>query len=195
MSQIFHLVLATYRSIFTYVFQNYFADIGAIIRFRQCQWNNPAIYGSMNHLIPLKLIIQPNKEKSQTKLYAYFMGCTSTIPLLLRHNERDSVSNHQRLYCLLNRLFRRRSKKTSKLRVTCHCAGNSPVTGEFPAQRAIMLSCVPTPSSPRHLPQFQCFYDDRFYNEKQWLTRAVPRDTAMPNEDLRDTGNGCDQNP
>ena len=33
-------------------------------------------------------------------------------------------------------LFRRRSKKTSKLRVTGLCEGNSPVTGEFPAQRA-----------------------------------------------------------
>ena len=31
---------------------------------------------------------------------------------------------------------RRRSKKISKLRVTGICAGNSPVTGEFPAQRA-----------------------------------------------------------
>ena len=31
---------------------------------------------------------------------------------------------------------RRRSKKTSKLRATCLCAGNSPVTGEFPTQRA-----------------------------------------------------------
>ena len=38
--------------------------------------------------------------------------------------------------CLLDRLFRRRSKKTSKLRVTGVCAGNSPVTGEFPSQRA-----------------------------------------------------------
>ena len=33
-------------------------------------------------------------------------------------------------------VFRRRSKKTSKLRDTCLCEGNSPVTGEFPAQRA-----------------------------------------------------------
>ena len=33
-------------------------------------------------------------------------------------------------------LFRPRSKKTSKLRVNGLCAGNSPVTGEFPAQRA-----------------------------------------------------------
>ena len=32
-----------------------------------------------------------------------------------RHNGHDSVSNHQPHDCLLNRLFRRRSKKTSKL--------------------------------------------------------------------------------
>ena len=37
---------------------------------------------------------------------------------------------------LLTRLFRRRSKKTSKLRVTGLCAGNSPGTGEFPTQMA-----------------------------------------------------------
>ena len=43
-----------------------------------------------------------------------------------RHNDHDGVSNHQPHGCLLNRLFRRRSKKTSKLRVTGLCAGNSP---------------------------------------------------------------------
>ena len=53
-----------------------------------------------------------------------------------RHNGRDGISNHQPHHCLLNRLFRRRSKKASKLRVTGRCAGNSPVTGEFPAQMA-----------------------------------------------------------
>ena len=53
-----------------------------------------------------------------------------------RHNEPDGVSNHQPPDCLLNRLFRHRWKKTSKLRVTGVCAENSPVTGEFPAQRA-----------------------------------------------------------
>ena len=53
-----------------------------------------------------------------------------------RHNGRDSVPNHQPHDCLLNRLFRRRSKKTSKLRVTGLCAGKSPRTGEFPAQVA-----------------------------------------------------------
>ena len=52
------------------------------------------------------------------------------------HNGRDGISNHQPHDCLLNRLFRRRSKKTFKLRVTGLCARNSPVTGEFPAQMA-----------------------------------------------------------
>ena len=37
---------------------------------------------------------------------------------------------------LTNGLFRRRSKKTSKLRVTGLCEGNSPGTGDFPAQMA-----------------------------------------------------------
>ena len=44
--------------------------------------------------------------------------------------------SHRRLGCLLNSLFRRRSKKTSKLRVTGLCEGNPPVTGGFPSQRA-----------------------------------------------------------
>ena len=44
-----------------------------------------------------------------------------------RHNGRDGISNHQPHDCLLNRLFRRRSKKTSKLRVTGLWVGNSPV--------------------------------------------------------------------
>ena len=52
------------------------------------------------------------------------------------HNERDDVSNHQLHNCLLKRVFSRRSKKTSKLRVTGLCEWNSPVPGEFPAQGA-----------------------------------------------------------
>ena len=51
-----------------------------------------------------------------------------------RHNGHDGVSNHQPHYCLFNSLFRRRSKKTSNLRVTGLCPGNSPRTGEFLAQ-------------------------------------------------------------
>ena len=61
---------------------------------------------------------------------------TNTHTLQWRHNGHGGVSNHQPHDCLLNRLFRHRSKKTSKLRVTGLCAGNSPVAGEFAAQKA-----------------------------------------------------------
>ena len=71
-------------------------------------------------------------ENSTRKLASETVG----LPFLWRHNGRGSVSNHQPHDCLLNHLFRRRSKKTSKLRVTGLCAGNSPGTGEFPAQMA-----------------------------------------------------------
>ena len=58
------------------------------------------------------------------------------LALQWRYNERDGVSDHQAHDCLLNRLSRRRSNKTSKLRVTGLCVESSPVTGELPAQRA-----------------------------------------------------------
>ena len=57
-------------------------------------------------------------------------------PLRWRQNGHYSVSNHQPRECLVYSLIRCRSKKTLKLRVTGLCAGNSPDTGEFPAQRA-----------------------------------------------------------
>ena len=65
-----------------------------------------------------------------------FKSLNISLPLLWRHNGRNGVSNRQPHCCLLNRLFMRRSTKTSKLRVTGLCAANSPVTGEFPAQMA-----------------------------------------------------------
>ena len=67
-----------------------------------------------------------------------------TNTLRWRHNDHAGVSNHQPHGCLLNRLFRRKSKKTSKLRVTGLCAGNSPGTGEFPAQMASYAENVST---------------------------------------------------
>ena len=53
-----------------------------------------------------------------------------------RHNDHDGVSNHQPQDCLLNHLFRRRSKKTSKLPRHWPLCGELTGTGEFPAQRA-----------------------------------------------------------
>ena len=66
------------------------------------------------------------------------LDCTGNwlLPLQWRHNERDGISNHQPNACLLNRLFRRRSKKTSKFYVTSLSEGNSAMAGEFPAYRA-----------------------------------------------------------
>ena len=50
---------------------------------------------------------------------------------------RHGVSNHQHLDSLLSCLFRRTSKKTSKLHVTDFCEGNPPVTSGFPHKRPV----------------------------------------------------------
>ena len=51
------------------------------------------------------------------------------------HHEHDGVWNHRRADCLLNRLFRRRSNKTSKPRATGLCEGN------FNSDRGIPRTC------------------------------------------------------
>ena len=64
----------------------------------------------------------------------WVLGICPLLPLPAsrwRHNGCDSVSNHQPQDFLLNRLFRGRSKKALKLRVTDLC-----VPGDFPAQMA-----------------------------------------------------------
>ena len=67
------------------------------------------------------------------------MSSSWAVPYSVNANAlqwRYSASNHQPRDCLLNRLFRHKPEKTSRLRVTGLCEGNSPVTSEFPAQRA-----------------------------------------------------------
>ena len=66
-----------------------------------------------------------------------FILRSQCVALQWRHNGHDGVSNNQPYDCLLNRLFRRRSKTISKLRVTGLCTGNSPVTGESTGDRWI----------------------------------------------------------
>ena len=101
-------------------------------------------------------IFPPQFPHSSTHLKSSYMyhinvPCTWDAPCTLRwrHNERDGVWNHQPHDCLLSRLFRRRSKKTSKLRVTGLCAGNWPVNSPhkgpvtrklFPFDDVIMIS-------------------------------------------------------
>ena len=86
-----------------------------------------------------------------------------------RHNEPDGVSSHQPHDCLLNRLFRHRSNMTSKLRVTGLCAGNSPLTGEFPAQGAVMWKMFPFDDVIMALNSRQ-WYDDSIYWNLKVLT-------------------------
>ena len=59
--------------------------------------------------------------------FRYNERVLTLISLRWRHNEPDGVSNHQPYDCLHKRLF-------SPASLTCE--GNSPVTGEFLAQRA-----------------------------------------------------------
>ena len=65
------------------------------------------------------------------------------LTLQWRHNDHDGVANHQPHGCLLNRLFRRRSKKTSKLRVTGLCVGNSPGPVNSPHKRPVTRKMFP----------------------------------------------------
>ena len=79
---------------------------------------------------------------------------THTRYTLQCHNGSDGVSNPQPHHCLLNRVFRRWSKKTSKLGVAGICARNSPGTSphKWPVTRKM---------SP--------FDDVIMYVEHQWV--------------------------
>ena len=81
------------------------------------------------------LAVGMQRQKSHTAQTPALLTRWQQSPLHWRHKDHDSVSNHQPPGCLFNRLFRRRSKKTSKLHVTGLCVEFTG-TGEFPAQRA-----------------------------------------------------------
>ena len=59
------------------------------------------------------------------------------------------------------RLFGRTSKKTSKLRVTGLCAGNSPIIGEFPAQGPVTRKMFP--------------FDDVIMMLRKYISDSPPR--------------------
>ena len=111
--------------------------------------NRPVVESAVIQICPLcgfarYWFICCNKCYFYTYLFTFFLYCWNcnsfhsfqNISLLWRHNGHNSVSNHQPHDCLLKPLLRRTSKETSKLRFTGFCAGNSPRTGEFPAQVA-----------------------------------------------------------
>ena len=67
-------------------------------------------------LLPSALVLSFIERRGLGAFYCRVKGGRGKqYALQWRHNGRDSVSNHG---CLLHRLFRRRSKKTLKLRVT-----------------------------------------------------------------------------
>ena len=112
---------------------------------RQCNENDPQpgplFFGGLKRIEGACLPRFHSGLHTRTNLMkdsirTWFHLAKQSPQLQWRHNGRDSVLNHQSHDCLLNGLFRRRSKKTWKLRVTGLCAGNSPGTGEFPAQMA-----------------------------------------------------------
>ena len=78
----------------------------------------------------------PWRHKAINRIHVALQWC---------HNELYGVSNHRHLDCLLNRLFRRRSRKTSNSASLAFVRGihRWPVTGEFTAQRASNAENVP----------------------------------------------------
>ena len=94
--------------------------------------NSPHKWPATRKMFPLDDVIMLT-DGSDTLLEKQVL-----IPLIfsitMTHNERDGVSNYQRPDCLLKRLFRRSSKKKSKLSVTGLYAGNPSVTAEFRTQ-------------------------------------------------------------
>ena len=111
-------------------------------------WHGMLIYnprvGSINQFV--SFIVKSLVFRIIKMLFVYLMQIAfildrccngfekSEMSLQWHHNGHDGVSNHQPHDCLLNRLFRCRSKKTSKLHIIGLCVGNSPVTGDFPVQ-------------------------------------------------------------
>ena len=70
-------------------------------------------------------------RKCVTPMLCVVVQCVALLPLQWRHNERNGVSNHQPHHCLLNRLFRRRSKKNIK------APRHWPLCGKFTGDRWI----------------------------------------------------------
>ena len=76
----------------------------------------PSLFGSNLDILAMtgEGMLTPPQLTNTRRAFAFFACHT----LHWCHNDHDGVSNHQPHGCLLNRLFKRRSKKTSKLRFT-----------------------------------------------------------------------------
>ena len=96
--------------------------------------------------------------------------CSESLhSLQWRHNERHDVTNHGCLDCLLSRLFRRRSKKTSKLLVTGLYEGNPPVAGGFPSQTPVTRKLFPFKGVIMSSPQLKLRDFELSYATIHWI--------------------------
>ena len=75
----------------------------------------------------------PHKGSITLKKFPFDDVIMISADILLALTPPPPLTNPE--YHIMNRLFKRRSKKTSKLRVTGLCEENSPMTAGFPAQR------------------------------------------------------------
>ena len=119
------------------------------------------------------------------------MGNDRELTLHWRHNDHDGVSNHQPHGCLFNRLFRRRSKKTSKLRVTGLCVENSPGPVNSPHKGPVKRKMFPfddvvmrtgrsslnLPHATRHLVIVSC--DNSEFTTASWGYISSPQGNRM----------------
>ena len=101
--------------------------------FSTIQWKSGSYFLAQLTRIYICIITCIEKYENISYKQTYTIALMS---LQWRHNEHDGISNHQPYDCLLSRLFRHGPKKISKLHVTGLCEGYSPVTSEFPTQRA-----------------------------------------------------------
>ena len=108
---------------------NYHSELGILYAYFMTKYSNAFMYQKTCRLLIMSL-------DSHAVMLAIRNACLTMYQydstLQLRHNEPDGAPSHRRHDCLFNCLFRCKSKKTSKLRVTRLCDRNSTVTGEIP---------------------------------------------------------------
>ena len=122
-------------------------------------WNSPRIrrgptgWSSTTIYVIIGLLQPRNHHRNafNTEVIDVIRKRIVEYPLQWRHNDHDGVSNHQPHGCLLKRLYMRWSKKTSKLRVTALCEGNSPGSVNSPHKGPVTRKMFPFDDDIMHI--------------------------------------------
>ena len=126
------------------------------------------IYQCDSNMLPYVLVV------SLLQIVRMMIECKGIIlfhPWQWRHNERFWCLNHQHLDCLLDHLFRRTPKKTSKHRVTGLCEGNPPVASRFLSQRA---------NNAENISIWWCHHENNSYDQIKYLNIKTKETTHFP---------------